>query len=94
MIECFRKYLPACVKWTEPEGGLFLFVTLPAGIDTDRILIKAIEKNVAFVSESTFFCDDSGHNTMRINFSYSKPETIEKGVKRLAEVIEEELARK
>ncbi len=91
MIKCFRKYMPAGVTWTEPEGGLFLFVTLPSGIDADRIFKKAITKNVAFVSGSTFFCNDSGHNTMRINFSYSKPEVIEEGIKRLAQVIEEEL---
>ncbi len=91
MIKCFRKYMPAGVTWTEPEGGLFLFVTLPPGLDTDRIFKKAIEKNVAFVSGSTFFCNDSGHNTMRINFSFSKPEVSEEGIKRLSRVIEEEL---
>jgi 2-aminoadipate transaminase len=91
MIKCFRKYMPAGVTWTEPEGGLFLFVTLPQGIDTERIFKKALEKNVAFVSGATFFCNDSGHNTMRLNFSYSKPELIDEGIKRLARVIEEEL---
>ena len=91
MIECFRKYMPAGVTWTEPEGGLFLFVTMPPGIDADRIFRKAIEKNVAFVSGSTFYCNDSGHNTMRINFSFSKPEVIEEGIKRLAGVIKDEL---
>lgn len=91
MIKCFRKYMPAGVSWTEPEGGLFLFVTLPQGIDTERVFKKAIEKNVAFVSGSTFFCNDSGHNTMRMNFSYSKPEVIDEGIKRLALVIEEEI---
>jgi len=92
MIECFRKYMPAGVTWTEPEGGLFLFVTLPPGIDTDKIFKRAIEKNVAFVSGSTFFCNDAGHNTMRINFSFSKPEVIEEGIRRLAGVIGEEMA--
>src|SRR4030043_377501 len=92
MIECFRKYMPAGVTWTEPEGGLFLFVTLPRNTDTDKIFRKAIEKNVAFVSGSTFFCNNAGHNTMRINFSYSKPEVIEEGVRRLAGVISDELS--
>lgn len=91
MISCFRKYLPEGITWTEPEGGLFLFVTLPPEIDTDKILEKAVKKNVAFVAGSTFFCNDSGHNTMRINFSFSEPAIIEEGVKRLAIVIEEEL---
>ncbi len=91
MISCFKKYLPENVAWTEPEGGLFLFVTLPANIDTDIILEKATKKNVAFVAGSTFFCNESGHNTMRINFSFSDPEVIEQGVKRLAAVLKEEL---
>lgn len=91
MINCFRKYMPDGVTWTEPHGGLFLFVTLPEQINTDKIFKKAIEKNVAFVAGSTFFCNNSGHNTMRINFSFSNYQEIETGVKRLAEVITDEL---
>ncbi len=94
MVECFKKYMPSEVRWTEPQGGLFLFVTLPSNIDADIIFKKAIEKNVAFVAGSTFFCNNSGHNTMRINFSYSNNSDIETGVKRLSLVIKEELARK
>ncbi len=94
MVECFKKYMPSEVKWTEPQGGLFLFVTLPAHLNADTIFKKAIEKNVAFVAGSTFFCNNSGHNTMRINFSYSNNNDIETGVKRLSLVIKEELAQK
>jgi 2-aminoadipate transaminase len=94
MIACFRKYMPEGVTWTEPQGGLFLFVTLPPFIDTDEIFIKAIEKNVAFVAGSSFFCNNSGHNTMRLNFSFSTKEEIETGVKRLSQVIYDELTRK
>jgi 2-aminoadipate transaminase len=92
MIECFKKYMPENVSWTEPQGGLFIFVTLPVHLDADRIFLKAIEKNVAFVSGTTFFCDGSGHNTMRLNFSFSNNEEIESGVKRLALVIADELS--
>jgi 2-aminoadipate transaminase len=91
MVACFKKYMPKEVRWTEPQGGLFLFVTLPVHIDADNIFKKAIEKNVAFVAGSTFFCNNSGHNTMRINFSFSNNDEIETGVKRLALVIKEEL---
>ena len=94
MLKCFTKYLPAEIKWTEPQGGLFIFLTLPPGADTDEVLKKAIERNVAFVSGATFYCNDAGHNTMRINFSYSSPEDIEKGVERLSRVIIEELETK
>jgi 2-aminoadipate transaminase len=91
MINCFRKYMPAGVTWTEPQGGLFLFVTLPLHLDTDEIFKKAILKNVAFVAGSSFFCNNSGHNTMRINFSFSNEQKIEAGVQRLSQVICDEL---
>lgn len=91
MLECFSKYMPHEVTWTKPEGGLFLFVTMPSGLNATSILKKAIDINVAFVDGSTFFCNDQGHNTMRINFSYSNREEIEAGVERLAKVIKNEL---
>jgi 2-aminoadipate transaminase len=69
-------------------------VTLPSHLDADEIFKKAIVKNVAFVAGSSFFCNNTGHNTMRINFSFSNKEEIETGVKRLSEVIGEELERK
>jgi 2-aminoadipate transaminase len=94
MVNCFRKYMPEQVKWTEPQGGLFLFVTLPAHLDAGIIFEKALEKNVAFVAGSTFYCNDTGRNTMRINFSFSNLSEIETGVQRLALVIREELETK
>ncbi len=94
MVNCFKKYMPPEVKWTTPQGGLFLFVSLPSGIDTDLIFRKSIENNVAFVTGSTFFCNNSGHNTMRLNFSFSDNNKIETGVKRLARVISEEFSKK
>jgi 2-aminoadipate transaminase len=90
MLECFRKFMPEGVSWTEPEGGLFLFITLPMNMNAATILRKAIEKNVAFVDGSTFFCNEQGHNTMRINFSYSNKDEIAAGVERLAFVIKNE----
>jgi 2-aminoadipate transaminase len=94
MISCLHKYMPENVTWTEPHGGLFLFVTLPKHLDSDVILKKAIEKNVAFVSGSSFFCNDSGRNTMRLNFSFSNPSDIEEGIRRLALVVREEIKEK
>jgi 2-aminoadipate transaminase len=94
MITCFRKYMPEGVTWTEPHGGLFLFVTLPDHLDTDEIFKKAIVKNVAFVAGSSFYCNNSGHNTMRINFSFSNKDEIEEGVRRLSQVIRDELTSK
>ena len=89
MIEGFEKYMPEGVSWTTPEGGLFLLVTVPKYIDTDKLFDYALKYNVAYVIGSAFHCDDSGHNTMRINFSYASEEQIKIGVERLAKAIKE-----
>lgn len=87
MIEAFKKYMPQGVTWTEPEGGLFLFMTLPEYMDAEELFKIAIEEKVAFVLGTTFHCDGSGKNTLRINFSYMSKEKNEEGVKRLANAI-------
>jgi len=92
MLKCFRELMPEGVKWTEPSGGLFLFVTLPPSMDAARLLEKAIQKKVAFVCGSVFYCNNEGHNTMRINFSFAGPGDTCEGVRRLAEAIREEMA--
>jgi 2-aminoadipate transaminase len=91
MISCFKKYMPESVTWTNPQGGLFIFLSLPVNFDSEVIFEKALGKNVAFVSGSTFFCNDSGRNTMRLNFSFSNDSEIDEGVRRLAEVIRSEM---
>ena len=92
MLEGFRKHMPEGVSWTEPEGGLFLFMTLPESIDTEKLFYKAVEKKVAYVVGDVFYCDGKGKNTLRMNFSFVNNEKNKEGVKRLAEVIKEELA--
>jgi len=91
MLAAFDKYMPEGVTWTKPEGGLFLFLTLPEYMDSEALFMKAIKKKVAFVIGSVFHCDGSGRNTMRINFSYETVEKNQEGVRRLAEVIKEEM---
>ena len=87
MLECLDKYMPEKVKWTRPDGGLFLFVTLPEGYDTTELFKMAIDQNVAFVIGEAFHCDNSGKNTMRLNFSFMDDTNIEEGIKRLAAAI-------
>ncbi len=91
MIAAFEKYMPEGVTWTNPEGGLFLFVTLPEYMDAQDLFRKAIKRKVAFVIGSVFHCDGSGKNTMRMNFSYASKEQNQEGVKRLAQVIKESM---
>ncbi len=94
MLDAMDEYMPEKVKWTRPEGGMFLWVTLPEGCDTVEMFKKAIEKKVAYVVGTAFYADGGGHRSMRLNFSYPTDEQIVEGVKRLAEVIREEMGEK
>ena len=93
MVAMLETYMPRRpdLTWTKPEGGLFLWISLPHFIDTDLMVRKAIDKKVAYVVGSAFYFDEPEHNAMRINFSYSSKALIEEGVKRLSGVIEEEI---
>lgn len=91
MLNCFSKYMPEGITWTEPEGGLFLFLNLPEHLDSEDLFKIAIEKKVAFVIGKVFHCDGSGAHTMRLNFSFATVDQIEVGVKRLSEAISEML---
>ena len=87
MLAAFEKYMPQGVHWTKPEGGLFLFMTLPEGYDAAELFTMAVKENVAFITGESFHCDGSGKNTLRINFSYMPEEIAEEGVKRLSAAI-------
>jgi 2-aminoadipate transaminase len=91
MLEGFRNHMPDGVSWTEPEGGLFLFLYLPDHMDAEAIFEKAIEKKVAYVLGSVFHCNGKGQNTMRLNFSFPTLEQNKEGVKKLAELIRENM---
>lgn len=88
MIKAFEDYMPEGVTWTNPQGGLFLFLNLPPQYDTRELFDLSIKENVAFVIGEAFHCDDSGKNTMRLNFSYASDDKIVEGVKRLAAAIQ------
>jgi len=96
MIDALEKYMPKDedIRWTHPDGGLFIWVWLPDGIDTQEMLTRAIEIKVAYVPGTSAFVDGSGHNTMRLAFSSSTPEQIDEGIRRLADVVKEEIASK
>jgi 2-aminoadipate transaminase len=87
MLSAMKKHFPAGVRWTQPHGGLFLWVTLPAPLDSAEVLREALKEKVAFVPGASFYPDGSGSNTMRLNFSYSKPPIIEEGIRRLGKVL-------
>lgn len=91
MLDGFNEHMPKEVTWTEPEGGLFLFVTLPDYMDAETLFHKAIEKKVAFVIGTVFYCNGEGKNTLRLNFSFVNDEQNIEGVKRLAQAIKDEI---
>jgi len=91
MLAALEEHFPAGTKWTRPEGGMFLWVTLPEGIDSSEILQKAVQRKVAFVPGGPFHANGGGKNTMRLNFSNAQPEMIREGIARLGQVLKEEL---
>ncbi|MBQ8071620.1 MAG: PLP-dependent aminotransferase family protein [Bacteroidales bacterium] len=90
LLSLLEKYMPEGVSWTYPEGGLFLFLTLPPHIDTVALYDKALSAGVAYVAGSFFHIDGSGKNTMRMNFSFLDIERMEEGIRILAKVLEED----
>ncbi len=92
MLAALRQHFPPGITWTEPQGGLFLWVTLPERLNAADILSAALAANVAFVPGAAFFAQGGGHNTMRLNFSCMAPERIAIGVQRLGRVIAQCLA--
>jgi 2-aminoadipate transaminase len=89
MISAMAKYFPPEVKYTKPDGGMFLWVTLPEHLSSRVLLPLALKENVAFVPGDPFFSDGTGQNTMRLNFTNSSEERIEEGIKRLANVMKQ-----
>jgi len=91
MLNALEKYMPDGVEWTKPIGGMFVFLYAPEQIDTHKMLFKAIDRGVAYVPGKNFYIDGSGHNTMRLNFSYPSLDDIDRGIKILADLLREEI---
>lgn len=91
MISAMKKYFPPEVKFTEPKGGMFLWVILPEHLSALSIFEKAVQKKVTFVPGDPFFTEDIKKNTLRLNYTNADSKTIEEGIKRLAELLKEVL---
>lgn len=87
MLAALATYAPDSVHWTHPQGGMFLWVTLPKGVDTTTLLAEALDYSVAFVPGAAFHPCGGGENTMRLSFSTASPELIEEGIKRLGRLL-------
>lgn len=92
MLDGMERFMPDGVKWVPPEGGMFLWATLPEGTSSGELLEKALRKRVAFVSGRAFFPDPAdGMSTLRLNFTHPSDELIVEGLKRLGSVFEDEI---
>jgi 2-aminoadipate transaminase len=92
MLAAMERYFPRGVRWTRPDGGLFLWVTLPLGLNTSALLQEALARDVAFVPGAPFHADGGGENTMRLNFSFCSPERAEEGIARLGALLKEHIS--
>jgi len=94
MLEALKKYFPPEVTWTHPHGGLFLWVTLPEGMDCNKLFEAALKENVAFVPGDCFYAANfvkEGCRHLRLNFSYGHPEQIREGIRRLSVAIKQQM---
>jgi 2-aminoadipate transaminase len=91
MLDALERFFPPAATWSRPQGGLFLWATLPEYIDTTDLLAKALRENVAFVPGAAAYADGRGGSSMRLNFSGSDEDEIREGVRRIGAVIEEQV---
>jgi 2-aminoadipate transaminase len=91
MLAALNDHFPPEVTWTRPQGGLFLWVTMPKGVDGMRLFDEAIRHNVAFVPGQPFFAEGDVGSHMRLNFSNATPEMIREGILRLSIAVAHEV---
>ncbi len=91
MLSLLEEHMPAGVSWTHPEGGLFLFLTMPEGFDAVRFYDRALDAGVAYVAGEFFYPQRGGKNTMRLNFSFMDKERMVAGIQLLASLLRNEL---
>lgn len=92
MVAAIKEFFPAEIEYTEPEGGMFLWITLPEGLSAMEVFKRAIELKVAFVPGDPFYVNRKNVNTLRLNYSSVDAETIRTGIKRLGDVLKEMVA--
>jgi DNA-binding transcriptional MocR family regulator len=91
MLTALDQYMPPGCTWTRPDGGFYVWLTVPDGVDTKAMLPRAITARVAYASGTGFYADQLGSRQMRLSFCYPTPERIREGVRRLANVLSDEM---
>src|SRR4051794_8852266 len=92
MLAALAEHFPPQAEWTRPQGGLFVWATLPDFIDTTDLLARALRENVAFVPGAGAFLDGRGHNSMRLNFSAVGEDDIREGIRRIGKIVADQRA--
>ena len=90
MIGALTEYLPN-LSWTDPQGGFYVWLTLPPHLNSKQMLPRAVKELVAYTPGTAFFADGSGGNNIRLSFCYPTPESIRTGIRRLQNVINGEI---
>lgn len=88
MLNAMEEHFPPTVRWIRPQGGLFLWTKLPAGMDAAALLHDSLNERVAFVPGASFHANGGGANTMRLNFSNARPKDIYQGITRLGQLLD------
>jgi DNA-binding transcriptional MocR family regulator len=91
MLTALDQHLPPGCTWTKPDGGFYVWLTVPEGVDTKAMLPRAVTARVAYASGTGFYADGLGSRQMRLSFCYPTPDRIREGVRRLANVLSDEL---
>ena len=91
MLSSLQDLMPEAAHWTRPTGGFYVWLTLPEGIDTKAMLPRAVTNRVAYVPGTAFYADGFGSRSMRLSYCYPTPDRIREGVRRLAQVVEQEM---
>ena len=92
MLDALAEFFGPEAAWTHPQGGLFVWATLPDYIDTTDLLARALEENVAFVPGRGAYLDGRGGSSMRLNFSYVGDEDLREGVRRIGKIVAEQIS--
>ena len=91
MVNAIKEYFPKEVKYTIPQGGMFLWVTLPVGMSAMKLFDTAIKEKVAFIPGDPFYVKERNVNALRLNYTNASPETIKEGIKRLGKILEKNI---
>ncbi len=91
MLEALQRHMPDGTTWTRPDGGFFIWVTFPEGVDTTRMLPQARERGVEFLPGTTCYTDDQGRNALRLSFSFASDDQIDPGIRVIGEIAKGEL---